>query len=77
MDRILFLFICAYRDLCNCQPLIQDTGREVQVYLELFVRTDMRNSCFMENMRSPRPRIRCDNESIAAWVHHFCFSICF
>lgn len=50
-----------FSDLCVCQPLIQDTGREYLVYVELFVRSDNQSQI-------KRPRIRCDKESTAAWV---------
>lgn len=50
-----------------CQPLIQDTGREYIVYIEFFVRSNIHVYGPPENVK--RPRVRCDNESIAAWVN--------
>ncbi|XP_065212498.1 intermembrane lipid transfer protein Vps13D isoform X2 [Planococcus citri] len=52
------------RDLFVCQPLIQDTGREVTVYIELHLRGESHTY----NKPAKRPRVRCDNESVAAWI---------
>ncbi|XP_075234181.1 vacuolar protein sorting 13D [Lycorma delicatula] len=56
-------------DLCHCQTFsIQERGDETLYYIELAIKGDMISSSFIGTDPVKRPRVRCDNESVAKWV---------